>query len=158
MIRLLEIPVGWGNTLDVIGGPFFERPNIPNILKVKVAREINLECDVNLKIQDYSIPNTSELYEALNTVIDHALAGKPVFVGCMAGRGRTGLFLSCLVKALGVKNPVQYVRDLYYHHAVETPEQERYIANLVIPFSIKKKIFLFKVKSLLKFIFNKKIN
>ena len=63
------------------------------------------------------------LFQALKAAID----GKQVYVGCMGGVGRTGLFMALLAKAANVKNPVSWVRATYDSHAVETKEQKAYV-------------------------------
>ena len=62
-------------------------------------------------------------------VIRLSLAGKRVWVGCMGGYGRTGLFLAVLAKACGVPNPVEFVRENYHESAVETTRQRIYVRD-----------------------------
>ena len=56
---------------------------------------------------DFQVPDRLKLYRGLNKALDLMLAGEPLYVGCMGGKGRTGLFLAVLVKAFGVKKPVE---------------------------------------------------
>lgn len=82
-----------------------------------------------MPIEDFSVPRDQALVElVVKRVIKHAMSGGLVYVGCMAGRGRTGLFLSLLAKIAGETAPVAYVRKHYYRHAVETSTQEAYVA------------------------------
>jgi protein-tyrosine phosphatase len=54
-----------------------------------------------------------------------------VEIACAGGQGRTGTALACLAVLDGVPNKeaVQYVRTHYSQGAVETPWQERFVAN-----------------------------
>ena len=61
--------------------------------------------------------------------IQEALDGKEVYVGCMGGWGRTGLFLALLAKVCGEETPILYVRTHYTPRAVETREQQEYVDN-----------------------------
>jgi len=57
------------------------------------------------------------------------LAGEKIYIGCMGGWGRTGLFMALLAKATGISDPVAFIREYYTPHAVETKEQQDYVAN-----------------------------
>ncbi|MGK4580502.1 protein-tyrosine phosphatase family protein [Kitasatospora sp. HPMI-4] len=54
-----------------------------------------------------------------------------VEIACTGGLGRTGTALACLAVLDGVPNDeaVVYVREHYSPHAVETPEQSRFVAE-----------------------------
>jgi len=45
-----------------------------------------------------------------------------------------------LAKAFGVKKPVEYVREHYYAHAVETADQYTFVRQFTITPSIKRKL------------------
>jgi hypothetical protein len=88
--------------------------------------------DAWLPIPDFSVPdNEQEVKACLKAVLRAVLGGQVVYVGCMGGRGRTGLFLALLTKAIGGSppniGPVEIVRALFDSHAVETREQEDYV-------------------------------
>lgn len=55
-------------------------------------------------------------------------------VACGGGRGRTGTALACVAVVDGVPatDAVQYVREHYSLHAVETPWQRRYVRRFEI--------------------------
>jgi hypothetical protein len=59
-----------------------------------------------------------------------ARAGERVEVGCLGGRGRTGTVLACMAVLAGVppEAAVPWVRGAYDPRAVETPEQEEWVA------------------------------
>ncbi|HEY0819767.1 MAG TPA: protein-tyrosine phosphatase family protein [Rhizobacter sp.] len=138
----LELAFG-AITGTVTGGPFDYSPQLsPETLTVKLAKEINLPCDVDLPIRDFSTPNIQLAELALRSAIRAIKNGRPVYVGCMAGQGRTGLFLALLVKvaqdyelrwgenpedAADLLPPVEYVRKHYYAHAVETAGQYAFV-------------------------------
>ena len=52
-------------------------------------------------------------------------------LACSGGRGRTGTALACLAVPDGVPadEAVDFVREHYDSHAVETPWQRRYVAR-----------------------------
>jgi protein-tyrosine phosphatase len=54
-----------------------------------------------------------------------------VAVACPHGRGRTGTALACLVVLDGIPRDraVDYVREHYSQHAVETPWQRRFVRS-----------------------------
>jgi hypothetical protein len=72
------------------------------------------------------------LVEALKTVLERAHSGQAIEVGCIAGHGRTGTALACLAVLTGhpAIDAVAWVRSSYCAKAVETPEQQVFIAAL----------------------------
>ncbi|HTU13708.1 MAG TPA: hypothetical protein VMF31_00800 [Solirubrobacterales bacterium] len=63
----------------------------------------------------------------------HALAldGRRVEVACAGGRGRTGTALACIAQLGGVapEAAIDWVRENYDSHAIETPWQKRYVRH-----------------------------
>lgn len=143
-----KLPVRIGNLIDaeIAGGPY--RAASPWDFGVKLAREIDMDCSVSVPIRDFSVPDERELRAGLVKVLAFLIgermapsAREPdrVYVGCAGGWGRTGLFLSCLAKVMSEYrrskhrpgfDPVLYVRSEYSSRAVETEEQERFVADL----------------------------
>ena len=125
---------GWGAWLKfgIIGGPYdsFQR-GVTGDFGVCVRAECAPdEYDVWLPIRDFDVPQSKRDTEyALERTLEAAMNGRRVYVGCMGGWGRTGLFLALLAKCCGVKDPVAYVRRVYSRRAVERPEQERYVRD-----------------------------
>lgn len=123
---------GWlfKRSISIIGGPF---PAIPDGLFgicLQETRPNNTSLAIWLPIPDFSVPDdVGKLRDTMVRAIAAALDGEQVYVGCTAGRGRTGLFLSLLAKALGEDKPVEYVREHYYSHAVETKTQYDYVTK-----------------------------
>ena len=120
-----------GFSMTFTGGPFdlYEAWRTPNSFGMCVRAEaVPKSADAVLKIQDYNVPKVkADVQAALEATIWAALSGKDVYVGCMGGWGRTGLFFALIAKALGAKDPVAFVRSTYTSHAVETTEQMRYV-------------------------------
>lgn len=142
MLGSLMVPLRGFKYYRVYGGPYIEKP--AGWVGVKMAKEIplhdNSDRQINIPTQDFLTPNPDDLSHGLAQAVDEILRGRMVYVGCMAGRGRTGLFLAVLVKAFGVKQPVEYVREHYYEHAVETPAQYKFVTHFPIPRAVLWKI------------------
>jgi hypothetical protein len=130
----LKLPLTRRQYFLVEGGPFYSCP--PNRVGVKMAREINKPCYVNIPTYDYNVPDIAVLNEGLTKAVEAMLRGQPLYVGCMGGKGRTGLFLAILSKAFGVHAPIEYVRQHYYSHAVETPQQADFVKGYRIPLAV----------------------
>lgn len=114
------------------GGPFRNAPAgmAAICLREDLAPGRDKQQTLHLPIADYSVPHDlPKLHEALRFGFRRIMAGKPLYVGCTGGWGRTGLFLALLAKTAGVDSPVSFVRYAYAREAVETPQQESYVAN-----------------------------
>ncbi|QIG76969.1 tyrosine phosphatase domain-containing protein [Rhizobium phage RHph_Y1_11] len=128
----LALPLGAaaGHTyMFLLGGPFETSLQTGDTYRVNLKAEgTRRHFDAELPIEDYSVPDSPEMVrETIEDVILQALTGKLIVTGCMGGMGRTGLFLAILAKAVGIPNPVGYVRANYFSHAVETVQQKRYV-------------------------------
>lgn len=99
---------------------------------VKMAKEIDMPCDVSVPTADFKTPPVQSMQEGVRKTLEAMARGERVYVGCMGGIGRTGLFMACLAKALGVDQPVAWVRKHYIPHAVETKEQGEYVRKFDI--------------------------
>jgi hypothetical protein len=80
---------------------------------------------------DFGVPESTEaVAEALRAVLQRARSGQDVEIGCLGGHGRTGTALACLAILTGhpALDAVAWVRSGYCSKAVETPEQEAFIA------------------------------
>ena len=141
----LKLPTHFGKHFLVIGGPFVHANR--NTFNVKMAAEINHRYDVSIPTQDYNVPPLNFLNIGLEATVDVILQGRPVYVGCMAGKGRTGLFLAILAKAFGIPNPVEYVRENYYAHAVETDRQYKFVMAYEVSPAVLNRIRKAKLKS-----------
>jgi inosine-uridine nucleoside N-ribohydrolase len=117
------------NKIFIMGGPFDTGINTADTWNINLKAEgTRVKFDAELPIRDFDVPSDYPSVKAiLEEAIEQALAGRILVVGCAGGMGRTGLFLALLAKAVGIRNPVAYVRANYYRHAVETPEQQAYV-------------------------------
>lgn len=65
--------------------------------------------------------------ECLNYLVKHILKfikkGKKTALFCLGGHGRTGYIAACVLGKLGIKNPVDVIRNNYCQHTIETYEQ-----------------------------------
>lgn len=145
MLGTLKLPIRGDKFFEVVGGPFIECPD--NMVGVKMAAEIKRPCHINIPTEDFSVPKLSELDVGLILAVQSIVRGQPVYVGCMAGRGRTGLFLAILAKAFGVEDPVGFVRKHYYRHAVETAAQKIFVSDYEVPAKVKRAIKIARFKS-----------
>lgn len=81
---------------------------------------------------DFGVPaDRSQLATVLGDLLARARAGELVEVGCLGGHGRTGTALACLAILAGTDpgDAVAWVRSAYCVKAVETPEQEAFVAG-----------------------------
>lgn len=117
-----------GRTVGVIGGPY--RNIEPGMFGVKMAIEIMKDCDVDIPTKDFNVPDERVFIEGLISGLKALKELDNIYVGCMGGIGRTGLYMAGLAKICGKADPVTYVRANYIPHAVETEQQQDYIANL----------------------------
>lgn len=129
----LKFPLGirgFYKNVIVHGGPFPNFENSPNAYGLSLRENEKLPCSGRMPIQDFKVPSDPAVVSLhLKTVILKSLEGRDVYVGCTAGWGRTGLFMSLVSKAMGQPNPITYTRENYCSHAVETKEQSSYVAN-----------------------------
>lgn len=127
-MREVKVPFG-GTTKTIYAGPYTDKPE--GMFGIKMAAEINKPRDVSIPVRDFCVPGKNEtymVYGGLLMALWRLSRGQKVYVGCKGGIGRTGLFLALLFKALGANDPVKAVRAAFIPHAVETPEQQDYIA------------------------------
>jgi hypothetical protein len=148
-MKSLKLPLWWGKYFTVYGGPYLDRPK--NTIGVKMAAEILEPCTIRIDTKDFGVPPVRQMKDGLDRAVSYILLGEPVYVGCMGGIGRTGLFLAILARAFGLggKDPVGYVRQNYYSPAVETQAQRKYVMSFPISDKIKEKIAKEKWRRLL---------
>ena len=116
-----------GAEAEAIGGAFDSLPHdVFSVCLEERAAKAWL-ADILLPTPDFGVPEPAALRDAVARALAalEAEPSRPLFVGCRAGLGRTGLFLGCLLKAAGEGgDPVAALRRLYHPAAAETPEQE----------------------------------
>jgi hypothetical protein len=134
----MPLTIGRLINTEVFGGPFRKIPEY--MFGVKMAVEISQHCDVNVPTRDFDVPKISDLQKGIVQALMAVMNGEQVYVGCMGGIGRTGLFLAALAKVQieyrrakhrkgRGDDPVLYVRQHFIPHAVETQQQKDYIDN-----------------------------
>lgn len=122
---------GAGKSLVVTGGPFDAYPYTGLDVGICVrAEDVPPGVDAHVPIRDFDVPqDEAKLRQVLLWAFKAAIDGRSLYVGCMGGWGRTGLFLSLMAKVAGVTEPIGYVRVNYTPRAVETREQEKFVKN-----------------------------
>lgn len=130
-----------GTKVALYGGSYVDRPKM--MIGVKMAAEINQPCDISIPTIDFDVPDPHQFKMGVIRGLIALMEGKEVYVGCMGGIGRTGLYLAAVTKvaaALLTKStvdPVSYVREHYNSHAVETSQQEKYIKDFDVTQIVK---------------------
>ena len=82
---------------------------------------------------DFGLPTDSaSVRRALAALLQRARTGERVEVGCLGGHGRTGTALACLAVLTdhSAGDAVNWVRQQYCSDAVETQEQETFVATM----------------------------
>ncbi len=85
--------------------------------------------DIYFEIPDMKTPTNKEEFDKLIHYTAGALiAGKSVFVGCIGGHGRTGLFLAALTTYMtGDLDSIKTVREGYCYKAIESSSQVNWL-------------------------------
>jgi protein-tyrosine phosphatase len=119
----------------VFGGPFEKcvKSAQKGDATIRVAQEQHQHrATAAVEMHDFQTPPDEQAIKYALVVAVQALAdGRNVFVGCMGGTGRTGLFMSCLAMALHPKvaDGRAYARARYKPGAVETQEQYQWLMS-----------------------------
>lgn len=146
----IDLPLMGGKYFRLYGGPFQKWPaSSTKGICVAVEHMRAKEANYLLPIVDFSTPDPKKLVQALDAALDMVRRRNAVYVGCMGGIGRTGLFLASMLKLWGDENPVNTVRANYYEHAVETSDQRKFIDDLKFPLALRTKVAMLKVSGLL---------
>lgn len=88
-------------------------------------------------ITDMSVPKSvTQFTKLIEWTAEQLVSGKKIHAGCIGGHGRTGTFLSALVKHMtGEEDAITYVRENYCKKVVESSEQVKWLHE---HFGIKK--------------------
>lgn len=123
---------------NLVGGPYRNKP--AGYYGIKMAEEINADCVISIPTRDYDVPDTGRLVAGLYCGITLAQQQVPIWVGCMGGIGRTGLYFAALAKVMAryqkltkhrvTIDPIAFTREVYLSHAVETDQQKNWIWHL----------------------------
>ena len=133
------LPVKIGSISGLLtGGPYRLKP--ADVLGIKMAQEIKDDCLISVPTVDFSIPDREIFVSALYLGITMLHQKRKLWVGCMGGIGRTGLYFAGMAKVMWhyqiltkkkpMYDPIVYVRENYYEHAVETNQQMSFINSL----------------------------
>lgn len=142
------IPIKMGQLHGMVfGGRFREyEPGTRRLVGIKMAEEIDHPHDFSVDTEDFSVPDEAQMQRGVTFALGQLAEGNDVYVGCMGGIGRTGLFMGCIAKVMqdfeektgdhpgiciGVDpatyDPVLFVRRHYIRHAIETDEQQAFV-------------------------------
>lgn len=133
-----------GTVFELFGGPYRNKPD--SMVGIKVAEELPMKplTVALVNIPDFSIPrNDEQVRKALDTALGVLLNGEPLYVGCLGGTGRTGLFFALLYRRMSwVLNyeavtgtaAIKFIRGVYKPHAVETNEQVAYVREFRVDY------------------------
>ncbi len=80
---------------------------------------------------DFGVPDQPTLVaDSITRAYRAAESGERIEVGCLGGLGRTGTVLACMAILAGIpaERAVAWVRENYDARAVETAEQEEWVA------------------------------
>jgi protein tyrosine/serine phosphatase len=109
----------------------------------RVLRELSEERGIDSKhvrfgIRDLGVPRDNTLTtRVLSTIRDEIAAGRPVYVHCWGGVGRTGTMIGCWLVEQGMSGPaaIERIAELRRHtpdghkRSPETDEQRQYICE-----------------------------
>lgn len=124
---------------QIFGGRFRDYvPGTRRLVGIKMAAEITHPHEFKVDTEDYSVPSQKDMTAGVLYAIEQLAKGNDIYVGCMGGIGRTGLFMGCMAKVMqdyakthlnteiAINDVVKYVRESYYEHAMETEQQKKY--------------------------------
>lgn len=129
MNALMPLQLADGKLHYIAGGSFMDAPT--EAFGIKLAREVHMPCDIALDIGDFGVPSEEhKILMAAERALECMREDMPVYAGCFAGIGRTGLFLGILARATGIDDPLRYVRTYYHPKSIETQAQYDFLMQL----------------------------
>ncbi len=114
----------------VLGGSFNDFPGSAIGVCLEARSRLASLADVLIDVPDFTAPSQAQLVDGLARTLVLMRDGRPVYVGCAAGLGRTGTFMAALARVAGIEDGVAWVRAHYDARAVETAEQAAAVAAL----------------------------
>jgi protein-tyrosine phosphatase len=88
---------------------------------------------LHFPIKDFQIPEDKDGFnKCIEIVIAQADKGKNILVHCLAGLGRTGMFLAILARqrfGYDAQDAIQWIRE-FIPGAVENPDQEAFVRSI----------------------------
>jgi protein tyrosine/serine phosphatase len=94
------------------------------------ARDLDIEC-IRMPVPETSIPTIDVMKEILNKIDRSIEEGRPVYVHCWGGKGRTGVVVGCYLVRHGIavgKDALKMVAELRKNDVARnepSPENER---------------------------------
>lgn len=111
------------------------QPFVPYDLLVRESCPEGICC--RHAIRDLSVPTVAQMTEILDAIDESLAAGKPTYVHCLGGIGRTGTVIGCWLLRHGLATPDNFIRvldalrqqDRVRRHRVspETSAQQRFV-------------------------------
>lgn len=146
----LKLPLLRGKYFTVYGGPYISRPDkMRGVCLLEDSSKY--QASLFLPILDFNIPDRKTAEYIVEQAVQRIVKGEPLYVGCLGGLGRTGLFLALLAKAFGVEKPIGYVRAWYSPRAIETLDQEEFVRKFNVSEKTQNLVLDAKLKSLFRF-------
>lgn len=131
-----------GINAKIFGGRYVNyRPLARRMIGVKMAAEIEHPYNISIPTDDFCTPSVEDMTNGMIAAVTAMHKGNDIYAGCMGGTGRTGLFMACMMKVASYMSPgayppyltpVEMVRQWYRPHAVETAEQQEFVADFDI--------------------------
>ena len=84
---------------------------------------------IHRPIVDFSIPEQRDMIRDIQDLTWRLAEGKSCLIHCAGGSGRTGMVIAGIIKNVGVKDPVAWVRRIKTQYC-ETPDQEAFVNSL----------------------------
>lgn len=85
---------------------------------------------VHCPTQDFNCPNPDACKKAIELLTLSLVNGRNTTAHCWGGSGRTGVYVACLLKNLGVKDPLEWARQVGKSVYVDVAEQEQFISQM----------------------------
>ena len=133
-MKAVPIPLSTGKIGWVHAGPTRSLPDDYDL--IRCAEEIPVPAEriaYDVSTGDFKPFDARTVVDALPDILADLGDGRPLYVGCMGGTGRTGTMLAILVAqhpAFTGQTAIAYVRANYKAGAVETKEQEQQVLAL----------------------------
>jgi len=96
-------------TEESYGGPTFA-PYVPRLQEFAATKGVAVEC-LNHPIRDASAPTRELMRQILKTIEESLQAGKPTYVHCWGGHGRTSTVIACHLIQRGI-SPRQAIESV----------------------------------------------